>query len=98
MNVRRFSRDFSVEGWEFLSRGEFSVMLGECPLDVPAAETNNHSYFAQVIVDDVDALYDEYQSSGATFTQPVRDKPWGLREFGIVTPEGHRIVFGQDIE
>ncbi len=58
MNVLGFSRDFAVEGWEFLSRGEFAVMLGECPDEVSARETNNHSYFAHVVVDDVDALYD----------------------------------------
>jgi hypothetical protein len=23
------------------------------------------------------------------------DKPWGMREFAVVTPDGHRIVFGE---
>jgi hypothetical protein len=27
----------------------------------------------------------------------IDDKPWGLREFGVITPEGHRIMFGQEI-
>jgi hypothetical protein len=25
------------------------------------------------------------------------DKPWGLREFGLTTPDGHRIVCGESI-
>ena len=29
--------------------------------------------------------------------EPVADKPWGMREFLIETPDGHRIMFGQDI-
>jgi hypothetical protein len=33
-----FKRDFTVEGWEFLSLGNFKVMLGECPDEVPAAD------------------------------------------------------------
>lgn len=93
-----FTRDFSVEGWELLSLGDFKVMLGECPDEVPASDTNNHSYFAHVIVDAVDPLSAEMTARGAIVLQPVRDKPWGLREFAVATPEGHRIMFAQEIE
>ncbi|HUE74608.1 MAG TPA: VOC family protein [Pirellulaceae bacterium] len=93
-----FKQDFTVEGWEFLSLGSFKVMLGECPDEVPAAETGNHSYFAHVLMEDVDALYRDFQERGAKFLFPVADKPWGLREFGVVTPDGHRICFGQEIK
>jgi hypothetical protein len=24
-------------------------------------------------------------------------EPWGMREFGIETPDGHRIMFGQKL-
>lgn len=34
--------------------------------------------------------------AGATLTQPPADEPWGMREFGIRTPDGHRIRFGQE--
>lgn len=93
-----FARDFTVPGWEFLSLGSFKVMLGECPDEVPATETGNHSYFAHVLVEDVDSLFRAFQQRGARFIFPVADKPWGLREFGVVTPDGHRICFGQKIE
>jgi uncharacterized glyoxalase superfamily protein PhnB len=96
INVLGFSRNFAVDGWEFLSLDEFRVMLGECPDEVPAAETNNHSHFAHVLVADVNSLFEEMRSRGATFTQEVADKPWGLREFAIVTPDGHRMMFGQE--
>jgi len=99
LNSIGFSRDFAVEGWEFLSFGDFRVMLGECPDEVPAADTNNHSYFAHVLLEDgVDQLFKKMKSNGVTFNQEVQDKAWGLREFGVVTPDGHRIVFGQAIE
>jgi hypothetical protein len=32
------------------------------------------------------------------FIQLLADKPWGQREFGIVTPEGHRIMFGEEMK
>jgi hypothetical protein len=27
----------------------------------------------------------------------LEDKPWRMREFAVVTPDGHRIVFGEEI-
>ena len=93
-----FKLRFRVEGWSFLSLQDFHVMLGHCPDEIPARDTHNHSYFAYVNCKDIDSLYETYRERGVELTQPLADKPWGLREFGIVTPEGHRIMFGQDIE
>ena len=94
-----FERDFTVPGWEFLSFGDFKVMLGECSDAMWARDTGDHSYFAYALVENVDKVYDEFKSNGADFIQsPPADKPWGLREFGVITPDGHRIMFGQEIQ
>lgn len=93
-----FEHEFSVDGWAFMSFGDFRLLLGECPDEVPAVATNNHSYFAHVLVDDADALFAQFRSNGASFSAEIDDKPWGLREFGVVTPEGHRIVFAEEIQ
>lgn len=90
-----FERDFTAPGWEFLSFGEFKLMLGECPDELPAEETHNHSYFAHVLVENVDKIFAEFLNRGALLNSHPDDKPWGLREFGVRTPEGHRITFGQ---
>ena len=42
-------------------------------------------------------LYAEYRRSGVDFTQPLASKPWGMREFGIRTVDGHRLMFGQEL-
>ncbi len=99
MNVLGFTRDFGDEsdGWSFLSRDSVRVMLGECPDEVPASELNNHSYFAYINVRDVDALYAEIVEKGGAPTSRPSTKPWGLREFGLTTPDGHRIMFGQPL-
>jgi catechol 2,3-dioxygenase-like lactoylglutathione lyase family enzyme len=89
--------DFRVHGWAFLSRGWFRVMLGECTDAMPASELGDHSYFAYVTVEGVDELFAEFERNDVAFTQRVADKPWGMREFGIRTPEGHRIMFGQEL-
>lgn len=97
ISVLGLAIDFEVPGWSFLSRGTFRVMLGECIDAMPPGELGDHSYYGYVTVHDIDALYVEYQRSGAQFTQPLTDKPWGMREFGIRTVDGHRLMFGQEL-
>jgi predicted enzyme related to lactoylglutathione lyase len=98
IDILGFSKDpIDAEGWSFLTRDTFRVMLGECTDALPAGELGDHSYFAYWNVDDVDALYREVAGKGATVTSTPTDKPWGLREFGLTTPDGHRIVCGETI-
>ncbi|MBL8517494.1 MAG: VOC family protein [Betaproteobacteria bacterium] len=92
-----FTLEFETPGWAFMSRGAFAVMLGECPDEMPAGDTGDHSYFAYVNVTDIDTLYAEYQSKGVPMIQPLAEKPWGMREFGVLTPDGHRIMFGEEL-
>ena len=93
-----FDRDLTAPGWEFLSFGDFKVMLGECADEMTAEETGNHSWYAHVIVENVDEVYEELISRGANILSKMENKPWGIREFSVVTPDGHRIGFGQLID
>jgi len=92
-----FVEDFPAPGWAFLSLGDFKVMLGECPDDAKARDTGCHSWYAHVIVEDVNSLYADVKARGATILSALADKPWDIREFSVETPDGHRIVFGQVI-
>lgn len=96
-SVLGLSVDFEAPGWSFLSRGSFSVMLGECPDAIPPGELGDHSYYGYITVTDVEALCVEYQQSGVQFIQSLASKPWGMREFGIRTIDGHRLMFGQEL-
>ncbi len=93
-----FTRDFTAPGWEFLSFGDFKVMLGECADEMTAEETGNHSWFAHALVENVDEVYQELTDRGAKILSPIGDKPWGIRDFTVLTPDGHRIMFGQLIK
>jgi len=93
-----FQRDFTAPGWEFLSFGIFKVMLGECSDEMTAEETGNHSWYAHVLIENVDEIYKEFGDRGARILSKIENKPWGIRDFSVVTPDGHRIVFGQLIE
>jgi uncharacterized glyoxalase superfamily protein PhnB len=96
-SVLGLSIDFTAPGWAFLSRSNLRLMLGECTDAMPAHETGDHSYFVYVTVEGIDELYDEVVKNSGTLTQKVADKPWGMREFGVRTPDGHRIMFGQEL-
>lgn len=48
-------------------------------------------------VDDIDALYVEYQASGATIDFTLYNTPWGTREFGVQDVDGYDITFGHVI-
>jgi len=98
LEILGFAVRFRVDGWSFLSLGSFHLMLGHCPDEHPVRETGEHSYFAYVNCVGIDELYTDYQHRGAVIFQPIADKPWGIREFGVATPEGHRMMFGEDIE
>ncbi len=92
-----FTVDAEFPGWALLSRGRFELMLGECRDAMAAAETGDHSYFAYVTVEGIDDLHRELAAKGVPRVQEIADQPWGRREFGIRTPDGHRIMFGEAI-
>ena len=68
--------------------------LGECTDAVPASELGDHSCVAYVNVDDVDGLYGEFVSRRVLIRIPPETKPWGMREFALQTPDGHRMTLG----
>jgi len=86
-----------AQGWSFLSKGCFKLMLGECADEVAAAETGNHSWFVRLMLDGLDDYHREIASRGAEVIAEPADKRWGLREFVIRTPDGHRIMFAEPI-
>ena len=49
-----------------------------------------------ITVDDVAALYAEYQSRGVVFAQSLETKPWGMQEFVVWDNNGYILHFGQD--
>ena len=86
--------DINAPGWAFVVRDEAFIMVGECKDVIDPRELGDHSYFAYLEVDDVDELHDFVTSKGATVIKDIRSETWGMREFGILTLDGHRIMFG----
>lgn len=83
-------------GWRMFEHDSCRIMVGHCPGSAPARELGDHAYFAYLILDDVDSYYSQVTTRKAQITKCLRDEPWGMREFGLQTNDGHRIMFGQE--
>lgn len=81
----------------FYTSGECTIFAGLCPGSLSPAELGDHSYFAYLEMDDLNSFYDSVRAKGATICKSIRDEPWGMREFGVVTADGHRIMFASRI-
>ncbi len=50
-----------------------------------------------VRVPDVDAVHEELVSRGANILRPPEDEPYGMRDFVVEGPEGHRLGIGSPL-
>ena len=48
---------------------------------------------ATIVLDKIDPLFLEYQTTGAVFHQALRTEPWGRRTFIVADPDGNLIAF-----
>jgi uncharacterized glyoxalase superfamily protein PhnB len=84
-------------GWRMWVRDACQIMAGECPDALAPADLGDHSYFAYLVVEDAEQFYREVASAGAEITKALASEPWGMREFGLRTIDGHRIMVGQSV-
>ncbi len=47
-----------------------------------------------ILVENADALYDEYAAHGVEFTRGIADMPWQTREFVVKDCDGRLLAFG----
>ena len=89
--------ELSDPGWRIFRRDACTIMAGGCPDAIAPGALGDHSYFAYLEVDDAEELYTSLVTKGAEVTKPLRSEAWGMREFGIRTTDGHRIMFGSPV-
>lgn len=97
---RRFYEDgmgFEVR-WEHRFEPGFPV-FAEVALDGASLYLTEHAEDCQAggaayfVVDDVDALHEDFLARGVAITQPPEDKPWNRREMLVAYPDGNRLRF-----
>jgi catechol 2,3-dioxygenase-like lactoylglutathione lyase family enzyme len=53
----------------------------------------------RIVVDDPDALYEEYTDKGVLDEETrLRDTPWGTREFALYDPDRNSLTFYRDLK
>lgn len=50
-----------------------------------------------IYVADVDWLYEQYRARGLSVTHPLTTHTYGMRDFVVADPDGHRIAFGERV-
>lgn len=96
---------FQVVGWWPREFGGYAIIArGDLKMhfflysDLSPLENYAQCYWH---VKSVDALHAEYSSSGLQGTgtprlSAIEDKPWGMREFALVDPNGNLIRVGEN--
>jgi catechol 2,3-dioxygenase-like lactoylglutathione lyase family enzyme len=90
-------RTLGDPGWWIFERDHCVIMAGECPDAIPPRNLGDHAFFAYIVVTGIDDFYRSVQAKGADLIKTLRDEPWGMREFGVRTADGHRIMFGSPV-
>jgi catechol 2,3-dioxygenase-like lactoylglutathione lyase family enzyme len=70
-----------------VARGPLSLFLTEHAGDCQVGGA------AYIIVDDVDAYFEEIRSRGIAVLEPPEDSPWETREMSVMDPDGNRLRF-----
>ena len=96
-DILGFEMQTKLEGWRFVTRGQCRVMLGECADALPPSELGDHSYFGYIEIAGIDNYHAQINRRGAQVLSPPADKPWKMREMAVCTPDGHRVMFAQEI-
>jgi catechol 2,3-dioxygenase-like lactoylglutathione lyase family enzyme len=85
-------------GYAILRRGDLSMHFFLFA-DISPARNYAQCYWR---VQDVDALYQEFDAAGLSRSgtprlDPIEDRDWGMREFSIVDPNGNLVRIGRQI-
>ncbi len=83
--------------YAIVRRGEIEIHLQIRRGDESARQREDIEQDVYVFVPDADALFAEFRANGVEIHRPPSDAPYGLRDFVIEDPEGHRLTFGTRI-
>jgi catechol 2,3-dioxygenase-like lactoylglutathione lyase family enzyme len=87
-----FDVAFDMGNYCGVQRGAIEIHLDGSP-SRPAAGIS-----ARIDVRGVDALYQEIEPHGVVKAdEKLETKPWGLRQFSVLDPDGNRITFAERI-
>ena len=89
---------FSKLGWQ----DEHYAVIGRDKIEIHFWKCNNKIHpentSCYIKVEEVDELYEEMKEAGVVHPNgPLKNQPWGMREFAILDKDGNMIKFGQNL-
>jgi catechol 2,3-dioxygenase-like lactoylglutathione lyase family enzyme len=105
LNVKNFaaSMDYYVNNLGFSKKWAWGnpptfgcVTRGKVEIFLCEGAQGQAGMWMSIFMEDVDALHEEYKSSGAIIRLPPTNMPWGTREMNVEDPDGHRLRMGSD--
>ena len=84
-----------------VSRNNVRILLKEIAPNIPPSPNHTRHEWARwdafILVSEPDALFDEFQSRGLTFHEPLADTDDGLRAFELKDCDGYVLCFGKPL-
>jgi catechol 2,3-dioxygenase-like lactoylglutathione lyase family enzyme len=85
--------------WAMIGRGPVSIMLKAIVDEIkPIPNHTRHEWApwdAYISIEDPDALFEEFSSTGTIFRQPIHDNSDNLRGFEVADADGYVLFFGR---
>ena len=87
-------RDTTPPSYAGISRNGASLHIAQMS-DPELARTVGDQTMVRIVVDDVEAMYGEYQQRGGKVhpNGSLQKKPWGTTEFAAIDPNGVCVTF-----
>ncbi len=81
------------ENYAIVARAQVVIHFWKCNDRIHPENTSCY-----IDVEGIDSLYDEMSAQGVVHPNgPLRDQPWGMREFAILDQDGNMIKFRQPL-
>jgi catechol 2,3-dioxygenase-like lactoylglutathione lyase family enzyme len=96
--VLGFTRRHSSPGYAGVARGSATIGIGrlaDLPSDHPlrSGDSERLGLGVEMVleVDDVEGAFAAAKAVGHPIASPLQDRPWGLRDFRLIDPDGYYI-------
>ena len=80
-------------GQVFCDDARLNLRHVDRPVFDPAMRAKEDLLSATIVLDNIEALFREYQTKSVIFHQALRSEPWGARTFILADPDGNLISF-----
>ena len=79
--------------WHRSDDGIAGVARDECAIFLRQSAGPHEAASLWIHCEALEEVHRQLAGSGAVVVDPPKDKPWGLRQFTVTDPEGHRLIF-----